>query len=174
MNTNGMRSLHTMGGCLARRRLRMPRFRFTLNKMGDRVSKATRSKIMASVATRNTGPEIALRQALHAAGFRYVTHSNALPGRPDIVLSRLRKVIFVHGCFWHGHRCRWGKLPKSRLDYWGPKIAGNRERDSRTLRSIRREGWQALVVWQCQIRNLDKTLPGVLKFLRSRPLRKAG
>lgn len=139
--------------------------------MGDRVSKAVRSRIMASVGTRNTGPEVALRKALHALGYRYVTHSRLLPGRPDIVFPRFRKAIFVHGCFWHGHRCRWGKLPKSRVTYWTAKIVGNRARDSRTLRSLRREGWSVLVVWQCQIRNLDRTLPRVLKFLLERPLR---
>lgn len=124
---------------------------------------------MASVGTRNTGPEVTLRKALHALGFRYVTNSRALPGRPDIVFPRLRKAIFVHGCFWHGHHCRWGKLPKSRLDYWTAKIVGNRARDARALRALRRQDWRVLVVWQCQIRNLDRTLPRVLKFLRGSP-----
>lgn len=122
---------------------------------------------MASVGTRNTGPEVALRKALHALGFRYVMHSRTLPGRPDIVFPRLRKAIFVHGCFWHGHHCRWGKLPKTRLDYWTAKIGANRARDSRALRSLRRQGWQVLVVWQCQIRKLDRTLPRVVKFLQA-------
>lgn len=158
----------------ADRGLRLLSFGLSLEKMGDRVSKTTRSRIMASVATHDTGPEIVLRKALHALGFRYTTHSRTLPGRPDIVFPRLRKVIFVHGCFWHGHRCRWGRLPKSRLDYWGPKIAANRDRDTRTLRSVRRAGWRALVIWQCQIRNLDKALPRVLKFLRSPATRKTG
>jgi DNA mismatch endonuclease (patch repair protein) len=133
--------------------------------MVDRVSKATRSTIMASVSTHDTGPEIILRKALHALGFRYRTNYAALPGKPDIVFPKLRKVIFVHGCFWHGHACRWGRLPKSRLHYWAPKIAANHARDVRVLRLIKGEGWKALVVWQCQIRNLDKALPRVLKFL---------
>lgn len=137
--------------------------------MSDRVSKATRSRIMASVATHNTGPEIVLRKALFRMGFRYVTHKKNLPGRPDLVFPRLRKAIFVHGCFWHGHHCKWGRLPKSRLDYWGPKIDGNRRRDSRAVRSLRRQGWSVLVVWQCQIRNVEKALPRVVKFLGHLP-----
>ncbi|MEO5957934.1 MAG: very short patch repair endonuclease [Opitutaceae bacterium] len=142
--------------------------------MADRVSSKTRSKIMASVGTRDTGPEVALRKALHRLGYRYRTSYPTLPGRPDIAFPRLRKVIFVHGCFWHGHHCRWGKLPKSRPEYWVPKLATNRSRDSRVLRSVRRAGWKAFVVWQCQIRNLDKALPRVLKFLRSSGRRNAG
>jgi DNA mismatch endonuclease, patch repair protein len=152
-------------------RLLRVRPRIRVSAMGDRVSKTVRSRIMASVGTRNTGPEVTLRKALHAHGFRYVTHSPSLSGRPDIVFPRLRKAIFVHGCFWHGHRCRWGKLPKTRVGYWTEKIVGNRQRDSRALRSLRREGWGVLVVWQCQIRNLHGTLPRVLKFLRQKPVR---
>jgi len=125
---------------------------------------------MASVATRDTGPEVTLRKALHARGYRYRTHYAALPGKPDIAFPGRRKVIFVHGCFWHGHSCRWGRLPKSRPEYWAPKIASNRARDVRSIRQLRRTDWSVLVVWQCEIRNLDRALPRVLKFLgRRRP-----
>lgn len=127
--------------------------------MADRVSTRTRSKIMASVGSRDTGPEIVLRKALHRLGFRYRTHYRSLPGSPDIAFPRLRKVIFVHGCFWHGHRCRWGKLPKSKTDYWAAKFAANRNRDRRVLRAVRQLGWKALVVWQCEIRDLPRLLP---------------
>jgi len=142
--------------------------------MADRVTTLVRSKIMASVATRDTGPELALRKVLHRLGFRYRTNYAKLPGRPDIALPSLRKVIFVHGCFWHGHSCRWGRLPKSRTEYWAHKIQTNRARDVRALRNVRQAGWQALVVWQCQLRDIEKVIPRVLKFLRTSPKFRAG
>ncbi|MBI2512021.1 MAG: DNA mismatch endonuclease Vsr [Opitutae bacterium] len=135
--------------------------------MADRVSAKTRSRIMASVGTRDTGPEVALRKRLHSLGYRYRTHSRSLPGKPDIVFPRLHKVIFVHGCFWHGHRCRWGRLPKSRVDYWTAKIRLNRQRDRRVTAKLRRREWRALVVWQCQIRDIERTLPRIVRFLES-------
>ena len=122
---------------------------------------------MKSVGTRDTGPELLLRKALHRLGYRYRLHVKALPGRPDLAFPRRRKVIFVHGCFWHGHSCRWGRLPKSRTEYWGPKIATNCSRDRRTLRKVRAAGWQPLVVWQCEIRHLERVLPRVVKFLKT-------
>jgi len=133
--------------------------------MADRVSAKQRTKIMASVGTHDTGPELLLRKALHRLGYRYRTHYRKLPGKPDVAFPRLRKVIFVHGCFWHGHRCRWGRLPKSRLEYWGPKIAANRARDRRVIRALRRSGWEVLVVWQCELRDPERLLPRVLVFL---------
>jgi DNA mismatch endonuclease (patch repair protein) len=133
--------------------------------MADRVSAKQRSKIMASVGTRDTGPELLLRKALYRLGYRYRTHYRKLPGKPDVVFPRWRKAIFIHGCFWHGHGCRWGRLPKSRLEYWRPKIAANRSRDRRAARAIRRSGWDVLVVWQCELRKLERVLPCVLAFL---------
>jgi DNA mismatch endonuclease (patch repair protein) len=142
--------------------------------MPDRVSTLVRSKIMASVGTRNTGPELALRKSLHRLGWRYLTNVSTLPGRPDLVFPAFRKIVFVHGCFWHGHSCRWGRLPQSRPEYWQPKIAANRTRDARVLRKLRRSGWSVLVVWQCQLRQLDKTIARVIRFLRKkRPARRA-
>ena len=120
---------------------------------------------MSSVRTRDTGPELALRKSLHRLGWRYRTNVPALPGRPDLVFPALRKIVFVHGCFWHGHSCRWGRLPQSRPEYWQPKIAANRTRDARVLRKLRRSGWSVLVVWQCQLRQLDKSMARVLRFL---------
>lgn len=121
---------------------------------------------MASVGTRDTGPEMVLRRTLHRLGFRYRTNHPDLPGRPDIVFPRLKKVIFVHGCFWHGHRCRKGRLPKTRRPYWGTKIEGNRLRDRRALRQLRTQGWSALVVWQCGLRDLESAMPKILRFLQ--------
>lgn len=133
--------------------------------MADRVSKKTRSKIMASVGTRNTGPEMVLRRKLHRLGYRYCPNYAKLPGHPDLAFPRLKKAIFVHGCFWHGHFCRWGRLPKSRLEYWEPKIAANRRRDRRVTRVIRGLGWDVFTVWQCQLRHIERIMPRVLVFL---------
>jgi DNA mismatch endonuclease (patch repair protein) len=121
----------------------------------DRVSKTTRSKIMAAVHTRDTGAEKAVRSIVHRLGFRYSLTRDDLPGRPDLVLVSRRKVIFVHGCFWHGHSCRYGRLPKSRLDYWKPKIAVNKARDRKQANGLRKTGWSVMIVWQCQLKKKD-------------------
>jgi DNA mismatch endonuclease (patch repair protein) len=121
----------------------------------DRVTKATRSKIMAAVHTRDTGAEKAVRSIVHRLGFRYSLTRDDLPGRPDLVLVSRRKVIFVHGCFWHGHSCRYGRLPKSRSEYWKPKIAVNKARDRRQANGLRKAGWSVMIVWQCQLKKKD-------------------
>lgn len=128
----------------------------------DRVDKTTRSKIMASVQTRNTGAEKAIRSMVHRLGYRCSLKRNDLPGKPDLTFVSRRKVIFVHGCFWHGHSCRYGRLPKSRLAYWGPKIATNRQRDHRQTRQLRKMGWSVMIVWQCQLKR-EKVLTGKIK-----------
>lgn len=120
-----------------------------------RLSKTTRSKIMAAVHTRDTGAEKAVRSIVHRLGFRYSLTRDDLPGRPDLVLVSRRKAIFVHGCFWHGHSCRWGRLPKSQLDYWKPKIAVNKARDRRQANDLRKAGWSVMIVWQCQLKKKD-------------------
>ena len=121
----------------------------------DRVTKAVRSKIMASVHTRDTGAEKAVRSIVHRLGYRYSLARRDLPGKPDLVFVSRRKVIFVHGCFWHGHPCRYGRLPKSRLDYWKPKIAVNKARDRRQANGLRKAGWSVMIVWQCQLKKKD-------------------
>lgn len=133
--------------------------------MADRVSSDVRRRIMASVGTKNTGPELAVRRLLHRLGYRFRLHRKDLPGKPDIVLPGRRKAIFVHGCFWHGHDCRWGKLPQSKLDYWGPKIATNVERDTRNRQDLAAIGWRSLVVWQCQLRDPDTLAQELVSFL---------
>lgn len=122
--------------------------------MADTRSPAVRRRIMQSVKGRDTGPEWTVRRLLHAAGYRYRLHVRKLPGSPDIVFPGRRKVVFVHGCFWHGHGCRIGRLPKSRLDYWEAKITLNRERDARKKAALEAEGWEVLVVWQCDLKDL--------------------
>lgn len=137
--------------------------------MADRVTAETRSKIMAAVKQRDTGPEMALRRALHALGYRYRTNVRALPGSPDLVFPARKKAIYVHGCFWHGHACPRGKRPESRRDYWIPKITGNRRRDRRNAAELRSLGWEALVVWECELReNRDAELRRVVRFLGER------
>lgn len=133
--------------------------------MVDHVTPAQRSGIMACVGQKDTKPELSLRHALHRLGYRFRLHRRDLPGSPDIVFPSRLKAIFVHGCFWHGHGCRWGALPKSRIDYWAPKIEQNRLRDNRALTDLAELGWTALVVWQCELRNADMAVRRVTAFL---------
>ena len=119
----------------------------------DTRNKEERSKIMAAVHSKDTGPEMLVRRYLWSKGLRYRVHAANIPGRPDIAVRRHKLAIFVHGCFWHGHQgCPRGRLPKSRLDYWGPKIDANKKRDAAIEEQLKREGWHQLVVWECQIR----------------------
>ena len=127
-----------------------------------------RTQIMRAVRTANTGPEIAVRSILHALGYRFRLNRKGLPGRPDIVLPEHKKVIFVHGCFWHGHRCDKGRLPKSRLDYWGPKIVANKRRDRRNIAAVRRLGWQATTVWQCELKDTRRVLRKLTAYMGKR------
>lgn len=122
---------------------------------------------MASVGTKNTWPEILVRKMLHREGYRYRLHRADLPGKPDIVFPGRKKIIFVHGCFWHGHRCRGGKLPKSRKKYWEAKHSTNKARDKRNARDLKRMGWDVLVVWQCQIRTPERILAKIVNFLEN-------
>jgi DNA mismatch endonuclease (patch repair protein) len=118
--------------------------------MADTRTPQQRRRIMQSVKTRDTGPELTVRRIVYGLGYRYRLNAKKLPGRPDIVFPGRRRVIFVHGCFWHGHGCRKGQAPKSRLDYWEPKLRTNRERDAAQVRSLEALGWSVLIVWQCE------------------------
>jgi DNA mismatch endonuclease, patch repair protein len=120
---------------------------------------------MSRVRQRDTAPELVVRRLLHHRGWRYRLHDRSLPGSPDLVFRRLSKVIFVHGCFWHGHDCRAGRLPSSRSDYWTPKIEANRARDVRALDKLRALGWNSLVVWQCETKDCEALLHKVESFL---------
>lgn len=112
-----------------------------------------RRRIMQAVKTAGTGPERAVRRSLRALGYGYRLNARDLPGKPDIVFRGRRKVVFVHGCYWHGHGCAKGRLPKSHLEYWQPKIRANVERDARHAAELRRDGWSVLTIWQCEIRD---------------------
>ncbi|MBJ7500629.1 MAG: DNA mismatch endonuclease Vsr [Sphingopyxis sp.] len=123
---------------------------------GDIVDPATRSRMMAGIKAGNTGPELAVRRALHAHGFRFRLHARSLPGKPDIVLPRWKAVIFVHGCFWHGHDCPLFKLPSTRRDFWKAKLERNRERDREVTAILESTGWRILNVWECALKGKEK------------------
>ena len=120
--------------------------------MADILSRKKRSALMARIGSKNTKPEMILRKALFAAGFRYRLHDPSLPGKPDIVLKRFQAVIFVNGCFWHGHKgCKDFKLPATNRKFWRKKIEDNRKRDRRNIAELKKAGWHVLVVWECSI-----------------------
>lgn len=121
----------------------------------DRLSQEERSALMKRVRRSNTAPELKLRKALHRQGLRYVVGDKRLPGSPDLVFPKHRVAIFVHGCFWHGHHCRHGRVPTTRQEFWMLKIEGNRARDDRKRVQLEALGWRVLTVWECQIKTLD-------------------
>ncbi|WP_431768325.1 very short patch repair endonuclease [Pseudomonas koreensis] len=111
---------------------------------------------MSGIKGRNTNPEITIRQALHARGFRFRVHVTSLPGKPDLVLKKYKAVVFVHGCFWHGHTCRYFKIPKTRPDFWLEKIRKNKVRDRLQITSLMEQGWRVLVVWECAVKSTKR------------------
>ncbi len=130
-------------------------------KRTDVFSPQKRSEIMRAVKGENTKPEIALRKALHRLGYRYRLNVKDLPGKPDLVFPKHRAVIFVHGCFWHGHGCKRGKrVPKTNRAYWTEKIARNKARDKKNAAALRRLGWRVITIWECRLKTLDPaTIP---------------
>jgi len=130
--------------------------------MVDTVSVVRRSEIMSRVRNKDTRPELFVRRLIHNAGFRYRLHVSKLPGRPDLVFPGRKKVIFVHGCFWHSHEgCQNARVPKSRADFWMSKLESNKERDERNIQALMDEGWQVLVIWECELRD-----PGLLNRIK--------
>jgi len=127
---------------------------------------------MARIRGRDTKPEMVLRRALHARGFRYRLHAKELPGRPDLVFPRYKAAVFIHGCFWHGHNCELFRLPGTRTDFWRDKIAGNETRDSKALAALAASGWRTLVVWECSMRgskrrSVEETVDEIAAWLDS-------
>ena len=121
--------------------------------MPDKLTPEQRHRCMASIHSRDTKPEMAVRRYLHAHGFRYRVNVKRLPGSPDIVLRKYRTAIFIHGCFWHGHEgCRYFVLPKSNKDFWTAKIARNQERDQERRQQLKQMGWHTIVIWECQLK----------------------
>jgi len=129
---------------------------------------AQRSRNMAAIKARNTKPEILVRRVVHSMGFRYGLHNRKLPGTPDLVLRRHKKVIFVHGCFWHCHQCSLGRVvAQTNAEFWARKRAGNAERDRRTKKDLERDGWRVLVLWECETKDRDKLCRKLERFLTS-------
>ena len=121
---------------------------------------------MSAVKSRDTSPEMYVRRALHAQGFRYRLHAKHLPGRPDLTFPRLKTMIFVNGCFWHSHGCPRSRLPKTRVAYWRKKFKGNVQRDRRTHQLLRAEGWTIIVIWQCELEIGVRTASSHLESMR--------
>jgi DNA mismatch endonuclease, patch repair protein len=134
----------------------------------DRLTAERRSANMRQIRGKNTTPELALRSLLHRLGYRFRLHRKDLPGKPDLVFPSRRKVIFVHGCFWHQHpECREGRVPGSRRDYWEPKLLRNQLRDTDAQASLKNLGWQCLVIWECELEDTTAVLKTVKRFLRT-------
>ena len=125
-----------------------------------------RSKVMRAVKSRNTEPEMTVRRLTHGMGYRYRLHRKDLPGKPDLAFSTRRKVIFVHGCFWHQHHCsRGARFPKSSRDYWIPKLRGNKQRDAEHQARLHDLGWDMLVIWECEMKELGAVQTRIRMFL---------
>jgi len=122
--------------------------------MADIKTPEERSRNMAAIKSNDTKPEMLVRRYLHAHGFRYGLHNKNLPGKPDIVLRKYKTVIFIHGCFWHGHEnCRYYRLPKSNVEFWKSKVDGNRARDERVEAELQSKGWNVIIIWECELKN---------------------
>lgn len=142
--------------------------------MTDIMDAAARSRLMSHIRGKNTKLELAVRRALHARGFRYRVHANRLPGTPDVVLPRYRSVIFVNGCFWHGHDCPLFRLPRTNPDFWGAKLSRNRVTDSESSAALQALGWRVLVLWECSLRGpgrrpLDSVMNQVAEWIVAGP-----
>lgn len=136
----------------------------------DKHSKEARSYNMSRIKGKDTKPEIIVRKFLHSRGFRYRLHVKNLPGKPDIVLFKYKTVIFVHGCFWHGHsHCRYFVIPKTRTKWWIDKINRNIEKDNENIQSLKMEGWKVCIVWECQLKpsgfvqNMENLIVSIIK-----------
>jgi DNA mismatch endonuclease (patch repair protein) len=132
----------------------------------DTLTAAERSARMAKIKSKDTQPELRVRQIVHRLGYRFRLHRKDLPGRPDLVFPSRRKVIFVHGCFWHGHQgCKVANRPKSRRGFWDAKFQSNRIRDAKNQRLLKQDGWRVLTVWECQTKGSEELNARLLRFL---------
>lgn len=135
--------------------------------MSDVHTKEQRSRNMAAIRSKNTKPEMIVRKIAHSLGFRYRLHRRDLPGKPDLVFPRSKKIIFVHGCFWHMHSCQYGNvIPKTNTAFWRRKRTSNVERDRRNKLDLKKLGWQILVIWECQTKNVTSLQTRIHDFLR--------
>jgi DNA mismatch endonuclease, patch repair protein len=135
----------------------------------DTLTRTERSKRMALIRGKNTKPELLVRKIARSCGYNFRLHVSSLPGKPDLVFPRLRKVIFVHGCYWHRHPgCSLARLPKSKLRFWVPKLSENRRRDLRNIAKLRRQNWSVSVIWECRLKNKIALAERIVKFLEKR------
>lgn len=138
--------------------------------MADTLTPNQRSERMSRVRGKDTKPELIVRRLVHGLGYRYRLHRRDLPGQPDLVFPSRRKVLFVHGCFWHRHEgCPLTRWPKSRLEFWKPKLEGNRIRDQANQAKLADLGWDYLVVWECDLKDMDRLANKIVKFLGTTP-----
>jgi DNA mismatch endonuclease (patch repair protein) len=136
--------------------------------MADVHNKEQRSYNMSMIKGKDTKPEMLVRRFLHANGFRYRLHDKKLPGKPDIVLPKYRTIIFVHGCFWHGHKgCKYYVVPKTRAEWWLNKINGNKANDAKAVKALRKDGWKVINIGECKLKsvNAEESLAGLIKRL---------
>jgi DNA mismatch endonuclease (patch repair protein) len=132
----------------------------------DTLSPSERSQRMARVKAKNTKPEMFVRRIVHAAGYRYKLHDPNLPGKPDLVFGRRRKVIFINGCFWHSHsECSLARTPKSNFDFWSNKLQRNKARDEENIQKLNELSWEVLVLWECELRNSEVLVEKIKSFL---------
>ena len=143
-----------------------PRYSGLVMKRLDPLSPEERSERMRRVRRQDTKPEMRVRKLVHGLGYRYRLHDSRLPGKPDLVFTGRKKVIFVHGCYWHRHDCKSGRrLPKTRLEFWRPKLESNAERDKRNLKQLEEMGWKALVIWECETNDKEVLAMKIRQFL---------
>ena len=137
--------------------------------MMDTRTAPKRSEIMSKAGSKNTQPELVVRRLIFGMGYRYRLHVSSLPGKPDIAMIGRKKIVDVRGCFWHGHEgCKYGRLPKSREDFWKAKIDRNRERDRLNLAKLKGAGWRVLIVWQCELRNREVLKKRLYEFIEAK------
>jgi len=134
----------------------------------DTISKERRSWVMSRVRGKDTKPEMVVRRLVHSMGFRYRLHRRDLPGKPDLAFIRIKKAIFVHGCFWHSHsdeKCTAASIPASNARYWEHKLERNRQRDKRAVEALEEDGWSVLTIWECSLKDIDGTSTILKAFL---------
>ena len=135
------------------------------SRMADWLTPEQRRRVMQAIKSKDTKPEMTVRRLVHRMGYRYRLHKKGLPGRPDLVFGGRRKIIFVHGCFWHAHSCKYGRAPKSRQGYWLPKLKRNKERDAENRSELRELGWRVMTIWECEIKDTAALMNRITEFL---------
>lgn len=139
----------------------------------DMYSKLKRSEIMSHVKGHDTRPELVLRKYLFQLGFRYRVNVSFLPGKPDIVLPKYNTIIFVHGCFWHGHEnCKSATIPKSNVEFWTNKISRNKSRDKKNYKALKELGWRVIIIWECSLSNDKKRQAAFAKLIKKLQIKK--